>query len=386
MQALSKALIYNEGEQNVEEKTFIFSNQGVNIIKNYILNPVFYVTRDIERALGLNLSISNYYIISNYTEYGKSLAKKYKNILLIKEEKMLDTWELLKHSKVKKNINHLSSPRRRGSSWLAHNRLDPRLRGDDRRHSPDILVFKNTSQIEKICHENNWNLLNPATKLSNEIEEKISQIKWLGSLKKYLPKYQIKKCGKIKWGGKKFVLQFNHSHTGSGTLLIENENQLNEIKNKFPLREARVADYIDGPLFTNNNIVWEKQILFGNINYQITGLKPFTDLRFATIGNDWTLPNKILSAEQIKKYKKIANDVGQRMKKFGWKGLFGIDVVIDKKTGRLYLLEINARQPASASFESGLQQFSFPQRRKTSKRTTIDWIPASAGMTKYYGQ
>ncbi len=43
------------------------------------------------------------------------------------------------------------------------------------------------------------------------------------------------------------------------------------------------------------------------------------------------------------------------MSRDGWKGLFGADVIMDEKTGQLYLLEINARQPASTTFESRLQ-------------------------------
>ena len=96
-------------------------------------------------------------------------------------------------------------------------------------------------------------------------------------------------------------------------------------------------------------------MLLGNISYQITGLKPFTDLPFSTIGNDWALPHKYLSKKQISQYKKIATDVGLKLQKAGWKGLFGIDVVVDDKTNKLYLLEINCRQPASTTYESQLQ-------------------------------
>ena len=292
-------------------------------------HPLFYVCRDIERALGLSPSFPGYIIITNASHLAVQLAKKFRQVILIKEKDNLDTWKLLEHPRTKKLIK----------------------RGDN------VLVFKNTPQIEQLCHKHGWKLLNPSAKLAGEVEEKISQIKWLGPLAKYLPKYKITICKKLSWGNKKFILQFNRSHTGSGTMLIENKKQLAEIQKKFPQREVRVAEYVPGPLFTNNNVVWGDKILLGNINYQITGLKPFTDLPFATIGNDWALPHKILSAKQIKQYNIIAMDVGQRLKKSGWKGLYGIDVVVHKKTGRLYLLEINARQPASTTYESELQLF-----------------------------
>lgn len=298
-------------------------------MKFSLKKPVIYVVRDLERALGLPLATRNYYIISNSTPFANSFIKNKKNVLLIKNKELLDTRDLLQDVEVIKFINKINNAQ--------------------------ILVFKNTSQIEKICLEHDWKLLNPPAELSSKIEEKISQVEWLGDLKKYLPPFQIKIAKLVKWSGEKFILQFNRAHTGNGTILIENENQLKEIQTKFPNREVRISKYIKGPVFTNNNIVWGNKILCGNINYQITGLKPFTNLPFATIGNDWALPHKILTVKQKKEYEKMAQEIGKKMMKSGWKGLFGIDVVCDEKSGKLYLIEINARQPASTSFESQLQ-------------------------------
>ncbi len=292
-------------------------------------NPTIYITRDLERALGLPLDTKGYYIISNYSAFAKTLVKGRKNVLLVKNSQILDTRELLVLPAVKRFV--------------------------DKVKKPNILVFKNTSQIEEICKDNGWVLLNPSATLSSMVEEKISGVEWLGPLKKYLPTHEIVECGKIKWKGEKFVLQFNRAHTGSGTILIESNAQLSELKKKFPVRPVRITKYITGPAFTNNNVVWGDNVLLGNINYQITGLKPFTNLPFATIGNDWALPHRLLNKKQLQTYQKMANDIGKRMAKFGWCGLFGIDVIMDEKSGKLYLIEINARQPASTTYESKLQ-------------------------------
>lgn len=292
---------------------------------------IIYVTRDIERALGLYLDTPGYFIISNFTDFGKKITEKRTNIVLIEDPEQLDTWQLLKHPQVVDFINKQSNP--------------------------NLIVFKNTLQIEKTCQENNWHLLNPPAELSNRVEEKISQLEWLGELKKYLPGYAVDACKNIEYAGQPFILQFNRSHTGSGTMLIESAEQLEEIKTKFPNREVRTADYTEGPLFTNNNIVTNSDILIGNISYQITGLKPFTDRKFATIGNDWGVVKNILNPEQIEQYKTMAREVGEKLKADGWQGAFGIDVVVDS-AGKLYLVEVNARQPASTSYESKLQQTS----------------------------
>jgi len=301
---------------------------------------LFYVCRNIERAAGLRAK--NYFILTNHSAYAQKLARQDSNIILIKEKNQLDTVKLLQHWRAKHTI----------------------------RKNDFILVFKNSSQIENICQKNDWRLLNPNAKLADEIESKISQIEWLGGLAKFLPKHRIDICQNIKWPGKPFILQFNHAHTGGGTLFINNKTKLKNLAAKFPRREVRISRYIDGPVFTNNNVVWGNTTLIGNLNFQITGLFPFTDNRFATIGNDWALPTKLLSDKQIKRYKQIVTEVGKKLSRQGWKGLFGVDIIMDEKNGRLYLLEINARQPASTTFESRLQTSNF--KLQTTDATTFE--------------
>ena len=108
----------------------------------------------------------------------------------------------------------------------------------------------------------------------------------------------------------------------------------------------------------------------GNISFQITGISPFTDLPFATVGNDFSLPTKTLEPTQLTQYRKIVMDIGNKLKLYGWKGLFGIDVIISIKTGRVYLLEVNGRQPASVTFESNLQMEN--RKKKISGLSTFE--------------
>jgi hypothetical protein len=62
-----------------------------------------------------------------------------------------------------------------------------------------------------------------------------------------------------------------------------------------------------------------------------------------------------LSTEQIAFYQKIVSEIGKKLWYSGWKGLFGVDAIVDEVTGKIYLIEINARQPASTTYESELQ-------------------------------
>lgn len=303
------------------------------------MKPVVYVTRDIERALGKNPE-AGYFIISNRTPYAESVQTQFPNSVWLidsPEGNLLDTHELLIVPEVIKTITD---------------------------HDASVIVFKNTSQIENICRDNNIKLLNPSAELAEKIENKTTQASWLGDLAHYLPQHSIIPVGDIvlendsKGDIIPLIVQWAHSHTGEGTLLIKSEKELTALKEKFSKREARVTRYINGPVFTANiAIVPEntQQIIVGNISYQITGLPPFTDNQFSTIGNDWSLPHSILSEKEITLFETIAKEVGQKMVDAGWRGLFGIDTILDVETGTLHLLEINARQPASTTFESQLQ-------------------------------
>ncbi|MDO8626632.1 MAG: ATP-grasp domain-containing protein [Candidatus Magasanikbacteria bacterium] len=320
-------------------------------------NPIVFVARDLERAFGL-AGAPRFHIITNATPFAKTAASNLPNIHLIVNKSLLSTLDLLGHKTTQSILVKLKQPK--------------------------ILVFKNTTQIEKICRAHNWTLLNPPAELANQVEEKISQIKWLGPLTKYLPPHKIVLGKGLSWPlvipakagirtvgspirsgmtSKKFIAQFNRAHTGSGTALIKSKKQTREIANQFPNRPIRVTKYISGPAFTVNAVVWgpptgeaSKNVLTGNISYQITGLPPFTSSQFATIGNDWKLPNKLLTTKQTNQIKKIATAVGKKLAKHNWRGLFGIDVMLETKTGKIYLIEINARQPASTTYESQLQQ------------------------------
>ncbi|HEY4503503.1 MAG TPA: ATP-grasp domain-containing protein [Candidatus Paceibacterota bacterium] len=297
---------------------------------------VAYVTRDRERGEGME-ETDNYFIIAG--------------------DGTRNTFDILSDSQTRKKIDKTNAK---------------------------ILVFKNTIQIERLAKEKGWELLNPSAELAEKIENKITQIKILGELAHLLPSHHVclvknialerKSEMQIKNGlskkqsdkkglteNKPLIVQWAHSHTGDGTLLIYTEKELEDIKKKFPNREARVTKYIKGPMFTANILVTndtetDKEILIGNISYQITGLTPFTDNIFSTIGNDWSIPQNILTEKLVKEFNKIAYLVGLKLKSYGWKGLFGIDVILNEEKDGLFLIEINARQPASATYESQLQQ------------------------------
>ncbi len=299
---------------------------------------IVYVTREIERALGVTPN-PNYLIVSNKTPYGENIKKQYPDFITLienPENSLLGTTDLLNHNITKQLISDIEI----SNSCL-----------------PNILVFKNTIRVESAALSNKWQLLNPKSYLSERVENKLSQIRWLGDIgKKYLPPHTTKIAKLITWKNEPFIIQWAHGHTGDGTILIKNHEELSALQEKFPERMARLTAYIKGSSFTVNVVVSKERILMGNISYQITGMTPFTDNEFSTIGNDWSVAQKILTSSDIQSIQNIVHEIGTKLQLEGWRGLFGVDIIRDDINKRIFLIEVNARQPASSTFESFLEE------------------------------
>lgn len=293
---------------------------------------VIYVTRDIERALGL-VPNSNYRVIANRTPYAERIKMEHPEFVTLLEPD---------NGKLRSTAELLSDPQTEDAIVSAQTDL--------------VIVFKSTPRIEEIASSHGWKLLNPKASIAEKIENKISQVAWLSNAADtYLPPHKITKGRDIEWKGSPFIVQWAHGHTGDGTILVNSGSEVSELKAKFPERPARVTAFVNGPSFTVNAVVSPDKTLMGNINYQITGLPPFTDNAFSTVGNDWAIAHTLLSESEIRKVQTMVGVLGIRMQEAGWRGLFGVDFMRDMERDRLYLIEINARQPAGSVFESHLQ-------------------------------
>ncbi len=302
---------------------------------------IIYVTREIERALGLEPS-EHYRVVSNRTTYGQMIAAKYPGFVTLIEPgpdgTLYGSGDLLAHPETARLYAELMA--RPGAAA----------------ESIYFLLFKNTARIEPLARERGWRLLNPTAAAAERIENKISQLSWLGELEGYLPPHRLLFMKNITWGGEPFVIQWAHGHTGGGTILVDSAQTLEALKVRFPERRARLTSFVTGPSFTVNVVVTPETIAMSSVSYQITGLPPFTDNRFTTIGNDWGVVPSILTTAELENVRSLVNELGARMQKDCWRGLFGVDFIKDTAQNRLYLIEINARQPASTTFESILQK------------------------------
>jgi glutathione synthase/RimK-type ligase-like ATP-grasp enzyme len=308
--------------------------------KHFSDSRYIYICNDPERALGLEKLIPNYQIahidLSQYLDDFNSNSIKYfcwqehentiplrSSIKLIRSSQFLDYFNLEKDKKTY------------------------------------IQTFKISPAFQQSVANLGAVLVNTTAELNRMFEDKLSQYEILSKLAITLPKGGIYFLEQLDYGnltselGGKFVIQFNKGHTGMGTKFIKSEQDLNELKAQFPGRQVRIAQFIEGQAYTLNACVGANAIYIGGLSKQITGDKDLTPYEGATIGNDWEYRAEI-NNENIKQIENDVITIGEAMRAKGYRGLFGIDLIINGE-GKAFIIEINARQPASIPMYTKMQ-------------------------------
>jgi predicted ATP-grasp superfamily ATP-dependent carboligase len=303
--------------------------------------PLFYITNDPERALGLENLLENFHIVCmDDSKFVDLLLADGKSIFSFEHEfKQLNqifrnSVKLLEETSVRDFINSKAP----GKKYFQ--------------------TFKISSSFEKIAKDYQAEILNTSADLNMRFENKISQYNELvkagvrfpetlvGSLKDFTYETLSKQLGP------KFVVQFNRGHTGSGTHFIQSESEYTLLIQKFPARIARISKFVSGIPYTLNACIARNGIFIGGLNYQITGVEKIAQTKAATVGNDFSYREKIDQVVLDKIIEQV-NLIGKTMANAGFKGLFGVDLIVSN--GEIYIIEVNARQPASIPFYTKLQ-------------------------------
>ena len=292
-----------------------------NLIEKMENHNIIYISVNPERALGLEKILPNFYIVSLLDSYIFNFLNKDKFYSLKKESPNIDinenSKELLLQDGVRNYINQFKNP--------------------------SFMFFKITSGIELILEKHK--ILNSTSYLNKLYENKINIVEYF---KDMIPKSIPYIPGNTTYNdlkkniGDKFVIQFIHGHSGESTFFINNKDEFDQIKNKYPERFSKAVRFVEGDTYTINGIVTKKGIYVFNLSKQITGIQSLTQYIGGTVGNDWLvqLPEKI----RLDLLNRM-NSIGERLEKNGYKGLFGADFIYDGSN--IYLLDLNPRENAS---------------------------------------
>lgn len=309
-------------------------------------SPIFFLTNDAERGLGLEKLLKSYHVVciddNQIVDYMKKDGVK---LFCLEQE-----------------LQILNSIYRNSNRLLRHPRTQKYLKANMKSDRAYAMFFKIAPNIERTCESLHLSLINTTSELNRKFELKVSQYNSIKDIGLRLPKTICARLEELSFEqltneiGPHIVLQFNRGHTGKGTEFINSKGIFNEIQKKFPKRLVKCAEHIVGDAYTINACITKHGVCWGGLSYQITGIEELTAKVAGTVGNDWHYP--VFLSKSVKK--DIADQTvkaGEAMAKEGFKGMFGLDFVIDNRSNKAYLIEINARQPASIPMFTKLQLY-----------------------------
>jgi hypothetical protein len=302
--------------------------------------PVFYVTNDPNHGVGLERMPIDYGIIciddnaiTGYLQAGGVSVFSLERELGSKNVIFRNSEQLLRHERTRAFLQT--------------------------RNRANLLLFKTSAAIEKICQENGWRLLASPSRLGRYFENKLRFQEVLEKLGLPSPPGEVVTLSADLYPalrrryGPTLVVQFAKGFGGSRTFLVEDEGHFAALAGDNPQKKARVARYVDGLTLTINACVTRRGIVIGDLFYQITGLPQCTTYRLGSCGNDWLyppLPGTVRG--RVFEYTRL---IGEHMRERGYRGIFGLDFVAEADSHQVFVIENNARLVASIPLFTKLQ-------------------------------
>lgn len=311
-----------------------------NILEK-INEPIFFVTNDVFRGIGLEGLLPNYHIICLDDH----------PVIDLLEEKKVSVF-CLERALGQKNAVYRSS-----GKILEHPLTREFIRqkaGDDR---PSVLFFKPQKKLELIARKNNYRLLGNSSETNRYFEDKLSFYKICQDNNIPVPSGEITGWPSTDYSvlknkyGETLVIQFGQGWAGNSTFFISSESQFEILKNKYRHLNVKISSFVAGITCLNNAVIYGEKIFQSKPAVQIKPMDLLTATQAGTGGRQW--PSG-LDKKGEKAISDLTIKIGHILQMKGYQGYFGLDFIVDKN-GRVYLSECNARQTASVPFYTKLE-------------------------------
>lgn len=235
--------------------------------------------------------------------------------------------------------------------------------------SPLIFVRKTTPGIEAFCEEYNFKILGNPRKIRDQFENKLffrnslenlnikpinGEVILFESLTWEKTKTLIEKYGTDKKGERTIVFQVAElTHGGGvGTQFVANLgdyenfiNRMTSIKNGVLNRKVEnviVTSFVTGTQASILSCVTKHGVITGSIQTQLQDIPDVLNMKKGSglyCGHDWSY--KKFSDDIVSQAVYVAKTYGDFMATKGYKGIFGLDLIIDDN--KVYPIECNPR-------------------------------------------
>lgn len=304
-------------------------------------SDIFFVSPDVKRGLGLHDQLSGYHIICSYYDpIIPVLRNQNASIFCLEEEgneeTVNNTGKLLENKKVRQFIF------------------------SNTKAVPEIIYFKPSSKIDVLLKEFGYLPLGNNFNLNEEYENKISFHNLIsGQFSEAVLPATVARLSDLNFKslenkyGIPFVIQFGHGWAGKTTFFIDSENTFGSLFSKFGNTRVKIMRKVNGITVINNCCIYNDKVLVGPPALQINNFNVLHPNPSTTCGRQW--PAETVNPEQLNTIIGLSGQIGNLMMKSGFRGIFGLDFLIEEKTGKVFLSELNARLTASIPFYTRLE-------------------------------
>jgi hypothetical protein len=222
-----------------------------------------------------------------------------------------------------------------------------------------LWVFKSSHALEAICAEHGWRLLAAPAALARRWENKLAFARLAEDLGLPIPPHAVVEPAASAYGpvatrlGRRFVLQAPHGYSGARTFDVRDAASFRRaVRALGAVPQARASAFVPGTPLTLNACVTARGVAVGAPCVQVTGAAVLTRYPLGSCGNDWlAAPARHLDPAA---YVTLAETVGGALAAEGYRGIFGLDLVL-AEDGRCVVIEVNPRLVASIALFTQLE-------------------------------
>lgn len=148
--------------------------------------------------------------------------------------------------------------------------------------------------------------------------------------------------------GARFVAQLDSGISGSGTAIIASADEFESAAAKFGQSPAWVAPYAGNVSLNVNGLALEGGTVVCAPSVQLVGRAACGAAPGAYCGNDYTAASG-LSRDMINLIIEQTGRIGGWIATLGYRGIFGLDFVLDERTSKPYPVDLNPRWQGSTA-------------------------------------
>lgn len=306
--------------------------------QQFVNEDIFFVTPDVKRGLGFAGILPKYHIIcTDIDPIIPILRNQGTKIFCLEEIGGLDTGRIRNSGKLLETPQALEYIKRNSKS------------------TPKVMYFKPSLKLDLTITKNHLMPIGNNSNLNEQFEDKIN---FCQLAKHNFPEYLMPSMTGIignlnfleltKKFELPFVLQFGQGWAGNTTFTVKNEKEFTSLVQRFPQTNVKISKFVEGFAILNNCCIYTGKVMISDPAVQIDSIPNLCEKPEVTCGRQW--PAKFINQDQIDQIRKISRIIGNMMNGNGFRGFFGIDFLIEKRSGQIYVSEINARLTASSAF------------------------------------